>query len=437
MTYLSRLFCVAGFVSAFGVSLDAQNAIPVDLLKSLDLQQGVIDGVWKRTDDGLRVDARKSGRCVVASDVPSSYDLTVEFTRLTGKDVVALILPVGDVSPALGLSGWKGAAHGLSRIDGLPTKDRKNPTSVKPGTIVNGQRQKIEVSVRAGKGNPSIRASLNGKVLFDWSGAADRLEPNIVMNLPNRGTLGLAGRNGSVLFHRVLLSAVGFKTVMKNPIAPKPLAKKKAASTLKGGLRGGEIDISPLGDKGTTAWEFFNGAAFAIAKQGGVTIARARPGVGSGDRGAFIRGTDFRDGVIELEIKGATQRQKSFLGVVFHALDGKTYEAVYFRPFNFGSSKELNRSHGVQYIAHPKWPWQKLRSQRTGEFESAVTPEPDGGDWFRMRVEIKGNRVKVFVEAAKEASLDVQRLSRRNGGKVGLWFNGIAEYRNLKIVPSE
>ena len=34
-------------------------------------------------------------------------------------------------------------------------------------------------------------------------------------------------------------------------------------------------------------------------------------------------------------MKGKGKFQTSFLGLAFSAIDGKTFEAVYFRPFNF------------------------------------------------------------------------------------------------------
>ena len=126
----------------------------------------------------------------------------------------------------------------------------------------------------------------------------------------------------------------------------------------------------------------------------------------------------------------------SFLGVVFHGVDGDTYDAVYFRPFNFKSSNPVNRSHGVQYISHPQWTWNRLRRERTGEFEKAVTPGPNPDEWFRGRIEVTGARVRVYVNDSKQPCLDVQKLNSRRSGKVGLWFNGIASFSKLSVTPA-
>src|ERR1700720_2159899 len=50
---------------------------------------------------------------------------------------------------------------------------------------------------------------------------------------------------------------------------------------------------------------------------------------------AWIAGQEFTYGVIELDVKGKDAFQQSFVGVAFHGLNDTTYEAVYFRPFNF------------------------------------------------------------------------------------------------------
>ncbi|MPZ16384.1 MAG: hypothetical protein GEV06_00505 [Luteitalea sp.] len=58
------------------------------------------------------------------------------------------------------------------------------------------------------------------------------------------------------------------------------------------------------------------------------------------------------DGTIEIDIRGRDIMARSFVGVAFHGVDEETYDAVYFRPFNFKAPDPVRRSHGVQYIAH-------------------------------------------------------------------------------------
>ena len=82
------------------------------------------------------------------------------------------------------------------------------------------------------------------------------------------------------------------------------------------------------------------------------------PGMGV----VWLKGYDFGNGVIDVDILGRSQPvQGSFVGVAFHVVDGQTYEAVYFRPFNFRATDSTRHAHAVQYVSHPGFPWQKLR----------------------------------------------------------------------------
>lgn len=169
-------------------------------------------------------------------------------------------------------------------------------------------------------------------------------------------------------------------------------------------------------------------------------MLRSVVAAGSGDRGAYLKGVVFEQGVIEVDLKGSKQRGGSFVGVVFAGVDGDTYESVYFRPFNFKAANPMNRRHAVQYIAHPDWPWDRLRRERTDEFEASVAPKPDGdpgGDqWFAARIEMTAKRVRVFIGSDKKPCLDVSRLGESRGAKVGLWFNGVASWANLRLTPA-
>jgi len=156
------------------------------------------------------------------------------------------------------------------------------------------------------------------------------------------------------------------------------------------------------------------------------------PGMGV----VWLDGYDFVDGVIELDILGRSQPvQGSFVGVAFHVLDGQTHEAVYFRPFNFRVADSTRHSHAVQYVAHPDWPWQRLRSERPGRYERAILPEPDGDEWFHVRVIVGRPTIRVFVNDAPAPCLVVDELSTRGHGSVGLWVGeGSGGYfANLRV----
>ena len=168
----------------------------------------------------------------------------------------------------------------------------------------------------------------------------------------------------------------------------------------------------------------------------------ARKGVrlseGPGDGVAYVPVIDFANGTLELDVKGKDVQQQSFVGVAFHAVDGVTYDAIYFRPFNFKTEDAARRIRAVQYVSHPVNTWQKLRTEQPGKYEKPVNPVPDPNAWFHARVVVASPRVSVFVGDATEPCLVVDQLSDRKKGLVGLWVGNTSggEFANLKIVPA-
>jgi hypothetical protein len=88
----------------------------------------------------------------------------------------------------------------------------------------------------------------------------------------------------------------------------------------------------------------------------------ARKGVrlseSAGDGVAYLQGIEFTNGSIEFDVKGKDVQQQSFVGVAFHGVDGTTYDAIYFRPFNFRTEDQARRIRAVQYVSHPTHTWQ-------------------------------------------------------------------------------
>jgi hypothetical protein len=156
-----------------------------------------------------------------------------------------------------------------------------------------------------------------------------------------------------------------------------------------------------------------------------------------GDGVAYLEGVEFANGVIEVDIRGKDVQQQSFVGVVFHGVDEKTYDAIYFRPFNFKAEDPARRIRAVQYISHPTYTWNKLRTEQPGKYEKAVNPVPDPNDWFHARIVVASPKVSVFVNEAKEPSLVVDQLSDRKKGLAGLWVGNTTggDFANFKIIP--
>jgi len=77
----------------------------------------------------------------------------------------------------------------------------------------------------------------------------------------------------------------------------------------------------------------------------------------------WLNDISFKNGTVELDMKGRDGFQRSFIGIAFHVINDTTYEAIYFRPPNFRATDSVRRVHAVQYINHPKYTWEKLRTE--------------------------------------------------------------------------
>ncbi len=154
-----------------------------------------------------------------------------------------------------------------------------------------------------------------------------------------------------------------------------------------------------------------------------------------GDGIAFFKEIDFSNGTIELDIKGKDVQSQSFVGLVFHGLDENTYDAIYFRPFNFENPDRNN--HSVQYISVPDYDWSTLRNEFPGKYENTVSPVPDPDEWFHVTIKVDYPNVEVFVNNSESPSLTVQQISDRKKGWIGFYAGNFSDgyFRNLKIIP--
>ena len=188
----------------------------------------------------------------------------------------------------------------------------------------------------------------------------------------------------------------------------------------------------------TSSWELINGES-RVSRENGRRVLRLSP-VGGNRPGsnvamALVDGRRFGEGTIDVDLRGNGEQQASFVGVAFAVADGKTFEAVYFRPFRFRAADPAQRAHGVQYVAWPEHTWESLRARAPGVYERAIEPAPDPAGWFHARIDVGRDKVRVFVDGAAEPCLVVDRLGARDG-RVGLWVDSQpGAFANLKIAP--
>ena len=192
------------------------------------------------------------------------------------------------------------------------------------------------------------------------------------------------------------------------------------------------------------------GVEMTISKAAAIRMERARPaGKKAGEAGridvlALVEGVEFANGVIELELAGqpapgAQGGARGFAGVAFRVQDDKrTYDAFYLRPTNGRADDQERRNHTIQYIAHPEYPWFRLREETPSKYETYADIAP--GEWIAVKIEVAGDKARLYVNGAEQPTLLVNDLkSGADGsGRVALWIEGstVAHFRNLRITKN-
>jgi 3-keto-disaccharide hydrolase len=165
------------------------------------------------------------------------------------------------------------------------------------------------------------------------------------------------------------------------------------------------------------------------------------PEKGRGSMIALVGGTDFKDGTIEVEVAGVAitafnPTARGFVGVVFRAQEHLARaENIYLRPTNGRADDQLRRNHSVQYESIPEFPWDRLRKEAPGVYESYADLED--GAWTKMKIEVAGTKARLYVNGAEQPCLIVNDLKLGDvRGKIGLWahITSDAYFSNLKVT---
>jgi hypothetical protein len=183
-------------------------------------------------------------------------------------------------------------------------------------------------------------------------------------------------------------------------------------------------------------WELVNRAA-NILNENGSMIIHLDPRKGDGL--AKLENYEFNHGTIEVDLKGKDVQGSSFVGIAFRGVNDSTFDAIYFRPFNFLSKDSTRQYHSVQYISQPVYTWSKLRENFPGKYENKIKDAPDPNSFFHAKIVVKNHQITVFVNNSTVPNLKVQELSERIGGWVGLWVGNYSDgnFANLKIIKEE
>ena len=108
------------------------------------------------------------------------------------------------------------------------------------------------------------------------------------------------------------------------------------------------------------------------------------------NRIALLKKSVFQNGTIEVDLAGkpaagSAAAARGFIGIAFRVQGGGSkYEVIYLRPTNGRADDMLRRNHSTQYVSDPEWPWERLRKESPGVYESYVDLE--AGIWTRYRM---------------------------------------------------
>jgi hypothetical protein len=141
---------------------------------------------------------------------------------------------------------------------------------------------------------------------------------------------------------------------------------------------------------------------------------------------AILSGLDFEDGTIEVDVAGSRRAdsrpdERGFIGIAFRVQSqGSRFENIYLRPANGRTDDQLRRNHSVQYCSEPDFPWQRLREENPGQYESYVDLEP--GVWTRMKIVVSGTKASLYINGAPQPCLIVNDLKLgETHGQIALW----------------
>ncbi len=160
------------------------------------------------------------------------------------------------------------------------------------------------------------------------------------------------------------------------------------------------------------------------------------------DMMAILDQPEFKDGSIALQLSGAPRPgmppdSRGFVGVSFRTgAHGEWSEVFYLRPTNGRVDDQLRRNHSVQYVSHPEYPWNRLRSESPGVYESYADLEP--GAWTAVTIEVSGTSARLYVNGATQPTLIVNDLKHGSApGRIALWAHveTDAYFGPLTITP--
>jgi hypothetical protein len=189
-------------------------------------------------------------------------------------------------------------------------------------------------------------------------------------------------------------------------------------------LRGEDIHLTDL-----SLLELRGVNAEAGTHNGAAALKLTEKGTVPNENLAVLKTISFHNGTIDLEVagapsKGAAGTARGFIGMAFRIQsDGSHFESIYIRPTNGRADDQLRRNHSTQYVSVPDWPWERLRQETPGVYESYADMVP--GEFTRMRIVVNGTNASLFIGQTQQPCLIIHDL--KLGDSKGRWLCGSAQ----------
>lgn len=162
------------------------------------------------------------------------------------------------------------------------------------------------------------------------------------------------------------------------------------------------------------------------------------------DEPTFVRvkNIDFKDGIIEVNVLSrllptAAPTDRGFIGLAFRINDNNSkFECIYIRPTNGRADNQLRRNHSIQYFSFPDYKFQRLRKESPEMYESYA--DMGLNEWTKMKIIVKGNQAKLYLNNNKQPSLIVNdlKLGADASGAIGFFVDVGTEgyFSDLKVT---
>ncbi len=142
-----------------------------------------------------------------------------------------------------------------------------------------------------------------------------------------------------------------------------------------------------------------------------------------------IKGVNFKDGVIEVSVLSklradASESARGFIGIAFRISDDNSkFECIYIRPTNGRAEDQVRRNHSIQYFSYPDYKFSRLRKESPEKYESYA--DMGLNEWIKMKIIVKGNSAKLYLNNGKYPSLIVNDLKHGTdlSGGIGLFVD--------------